>query len=105
MRNVNQKEWRELVANDSRAVIIDVRTPLEWKDGIIENAQLMNVLELESFMEKVTLLEKEKNYYGYCRSGVRSKTACKILESAGVEITYNLRGGILDWAGEKVSRD
>jgi rhodanese-related sulfurtransferase len=105
MRNVNQKEWRELVANDSRAVIIDVRTPLEWKDGIIENAQLLNVLQLESFMEKVTLLEKEKNYYVYCRSGVRSRKACKILESAGMEITYNLRGGILDWAGEKVSPD
>jgi rhodanese-related sulfurtransferase len=98
-------EWRELAANDSRAVIIDVRTPLEWKGGIIENAQLMNVLELESFLEKVKLLEKEKSYYVYCRSGVRSKTACKILESAGMEITYNLRGGILDWAGEKVSPD
>jgi rhodanese-related sulfurtransferase len=51
------------------------------------------------------LLEKEKNYYVYCRSGIRSVTACKILESAGVEITFNLLGGILDWAGDKVSPD
>ena len=105
MRNVNQTEWRELVANDSKAVIIDARTPLEWEDGIIENARLLNVLERESFREIAMLLEKEKNYYVYCRSGVRSVTACKILESAGVEITFNLLGGILDWAGEKVSPD
>jgi len=105
MRNVNQIEWRELVAKDGNAVIIDVRTPLEWEDGILENAQLLNVLEPESFMEKVTLLEKEKNYYVYCRSGIRSKTACKILESAGVENTFNLRGGIRKWGGNKVFPD
>ena len=103
MRNVNQIEWRELVANDRMAVIIDVRTPLEWRGGIIENAQLLNVLKPKSFRAKIMLFEKEKNYYVYCRSGIRSVTACKILESAGFEITFNLQGGILDWAGEKVS--
>lgn len=105
MRNINQIEWRELVANDRMALIIDVRTPLEWRGGIIENAQLLNVLKPESFRAKIMLFEKEKNYYVYCRSGARSVRACKILESTGVEITYNLSGGILDWTGEKVSPD
>ena len=29
MKNVNQAEWQELIANDIDAVIIDTRTPRE----------------------------------------------------------------------------
>jgi len=102
MKKISQIEWRELMANDTAAVIIDVRTPEEWEDGIIENANMINVLELESFTRKASQIEREKNYYVYCHSGARSVTACKVLESLGMEGTFNLLGGILEWRGKKV---
>ncbi len=102
MRDINQVEWRKLIANDQKAVIIDARRPDEWVDGVIENALLMNVLELEHFEKEVSQLEKEKNYYVYCRSGKRSVRACQILEDNEIKNTFNLLGGWLAWDGTKV---
>jgi len=99
MKNINQTAWEELISKDKTAIIIDARTPNEWNDGIIENAVLLDVLNEPKFLESAKTFDKEKNYYVYCRSGARSVKACQILESVGVEATYNLLGGILSWEG------
>ncbi len=97
MNNISKTEWKELIAEDENAVILDVRAPQEWKEGIIDNALMINIREPHSFMSSIEELEKDKNYYVYCRSGVRSVQACKVLESIGIKTTYNLLGGILEW--------
>jgi len=99
MKDVSQQEWRELIKNDVNAVIIDVRTPEEWEDGIQENAQMMNVQDTHAFMDAASSLDKGKNYYMYCRSGGRSQMACQVLGSIGIENTYNLLGGMMEWDG------
>jgi rhodanese-related sulfurtransferase len=102
MRNINQEEWIDLISEDDNAVIIDCRTSMEWSDGVFENSLLLNINDPQSFMDDVNKLDKEKNYYVYCRSGVRSVQACQVLESVGIETTYNLTGGILIWDGKIV---
>ncbi len=102
MKNINQIEWRELIANDANSVIIDCRSPLEWREGILENSKLIDLLSPQGFMFYTEELNREKNYYVYCRSGVKSITACQILESLGIKNTYNLLGGILSWDGKVV---
>ena len=97
MKNITQNEWRELIANDEKAIIIDVRQPQEWQTGIIENAVLMNIMDFNDFQLKASQLDSNKNYYVYCRSGVRSLTACNALEALGLDTAYNLLGGILEW--------
>lgn len=102
MKNINQKQWRELIANDKTAIIIDVRRPDEWQQGIIENAIMINVLDTEIFEKQALTLVKEKNYYLYCRSGKRSVSACQLLEKVGIKSTFNLLGGMLAWEGATV---
>ncbi|WP_456442000.1 rhodanese-like domain-containing protein [Psychroserpens sp.] len=102
MRNINQTEWQELIANDSTATIIDARTPRESAEGIIENAMVMDIMDFKGFQQKASQLDSNKNYYVYCRSGVRSLNACNALEELGLDKTYNLLGGILAWKGEIV---
>lgn len=102
MKNITEEEWRELIETDENAVIIDSRTPNEWREGTLKNAILMNINDPHSFMDKVNTLDIEKSYYVYCRSGVRSIRACQVLKSAGINTTYNLLGGILTWKGETV---
>lgn len=102
MKNLSQSEWKELLENDDNAVVIDIRTPVEWREGVIENSILMNINDPQSFMDDVNNLDKEKNYFVYCRSGNRSLQACQILESVGINNTYNLLGGILSWEGKTV---
>ena len=100
MNNVNASEWKELFSKDENAVIIDCRSPYEWDEGILEHSQLIDLMNPQSFMQKVGELDKNKNFYVYCRSGVRSITACQILESIGIENTYNLLEGIYSWDGK-----
>lgn len=103
MKNLSPHEWSAQLSADQNAVIIDVRTPAEWRTGVIENAELINVMNPFKFKKWVLQLDKNKNYYVYCRSGVRSVNACKILERKGIENTFNLVGGILKWQGKIVA--
>lgn len=101
MRDINQEEWRELIAKDDNAEILDVRTPEEHDEGYIADAKLIDIQQPQVFMDEVEKLDKSKNYYIYCRSGGRSSQACQILDQMGFENTYNLIGGFSNWEGER----
>ena len=102
MMDITQDEWRENIAKDADAVIIDVRTPEEIEEGQLPNARTINILDPGNFIQEVAGLDSSKNYYIYCRSGNRSGQACAILNAQGIENTYNLIGGMIEWEGELV---
>ncbi len=102
MENVTEKEWNKLIAADENAVIIDARTDKEWIEGTLENVLMMDVMQPMRFEQDAKKLDKNKNYYVYCRSGQRSMMACSLLEASGISETYNLLGGILGWTGKTV---
>jgi len=101
MKNLSQTEWSTAITTEN-AVVLDVRTPNEWAEGIIEHAILINIMEPQSFMSEIEKLDKSKNYYIYCRSGARSGQACQVMNSIGIDETNNLSGGILEWKGKTV---
>jgi len=77
-------DYRSLVQNG--AVIVDVRTPGEYKSGHIKNSRNIPVDQIRS---KVNDLKKlGKPVITVCRSGSRSSMAKSILASAGLEV-YN----------------
>jgi rhodanese-related sulfurtransferase len=51
-------------------------------------------------MDEINNLDKNKNYFIYCKSGARSSNACKIMNQLGIPNTYNLIGGIDLWEGD-----
>ncbi len=80
----NTTNYRELVTKG--AVIIDVRTPGEFKSGHIPGSKNF---PLDSIRSKVPELKKlNKPVITVCRSGARSGMAKGILKSAGIE-AYN----------------
>lgn len=98
MNNLSVQEFKEKITNDSQAVIIDVRTPEEEVEGMIENSLNINIMDA-SFPNQILELDKSKNYYVFCRSGGRSGTACKFMEENGFN-AFNLAGGIQAWNAE-----
>lgn len=79
--------------------LIDVRTPKEYKEGHIGNAENIDFLA-NDFTEKIKTLDKSKPVYIYCKSGNRSGKATKALYDAGFNTIYDLEGGILAWEKE-----
>lgn len=71
--------------------IIDVRNPSEWNTGVLENANLIELVELE---KKINLLDKDKHYYIHCAGGYRSMMALSILKKNGFKNITNVSGGI-----------
>lgn len=77
-------DFRELVNNG--AIIIDVRSPMEYKSGNIKGSKNFPV---ENIRSKVSDIKKlNKPVITVCRSGARSGMAKSILKSAGIEV-YN----------------
>lgn len=100
MADLTQEDWREQLASDPDAVILDVRTDEEMEEGYIPGAIQIDIYRGQGFLDEVEKLDKSKSYYVYCRSGNRSGQACSLMQSKGFERTYNLMGGMLEWEGE-----
>jgi len=101
--NLSQEDWVNQLAADENAVILDVRTEDEFNDGYIENAVNIDINKGQGFIYEIEELDKNKNYYVYCRSGARSAKACQVMNELGINNAYNLLGGILDWEGETIN--
>lgn len=95
--NVDQFE-HEIKSQDVQ--LIDVRTPEEFAEGYIGDAQNMDVLDSINFKTQIDGLDKSKPVYLYCRSGNRSQKAAKILHDKGFEEIIDLEGGYLAWIDE-----
>lgn len=98
--DLSQKDWTEKLSKDNNSVVLDVRTKEEVNEGIIPNAVHIDIYRGQGFIYEVDELDKNKNYYVYCRSGGRSAQACAVMNKLGFKNTYNLVGGITEWQGE-----
>lgn len=77
-------------------VILDVRTPAETAEGIIEGATEID-FRADDFADRIAELDKDASYLVYCRSGGRSASACGMMKEMGFENVYNLVGGYQRW--------
>ena len=78
------------------AIIIDVRSPQEFKEEHINGAICIPEYEIKK-KSKELLKDKNENIVVYCSSGSRSKKAQKQLERLGYINVYNLYNGLEEW--------
>jgi phage shock protein E len=102
-KNITVTEFAKLL-NSVPGQVLDVRTPEEWKEGTIKDAQTMNFFD-KDFSLQIDQLDKKQPVLVYCKSGGRSGKAAKQLEKKGFTV-YNLIGGITAWkaAGKTISK-
>ena len=82
--------------NHQDAVVLDVRTQDEFKQGHILNAINIPVGLLDGRIGELNK-HKEATVVVNCRSGQRSSHACNILKKHGFTKVHNLSGGIMAW--------
>lgn len=78
----------------SGAVLLDVRTPVEYHSGHIEGATNID-FENVSFDSEIKKLDTTKMYFVYCRSGNRSGQAISVMKKYGIKNIYELKGGLV----------
>ncbi len=83
--------------------VVDVRTPGERPDGVIEGDVL---IPLDELSQRAGEIDPARPALIYCRSGSRSTMAVAALRTAGYD-AHNLAGGMLAWldAGLPVAGD
>ena len=92
------RELNAILGTDGRQlVLIDVREPTEWEICHLPGAKLIPEKELKTRMNE---LDATKNVVLYCRTGIRSSRATKLLRGAGFKQVRSLNGGIHGWSDE-----
>ena len=99
LKAITTKELKVLLSQEN-IQLMDVRTPEEIKEGAIQTAFFANYFDVDFEEVATAQLNKSKSVYLYCRSGNRSRKACKILKEKGFEV-INVLGGYQQWDSEK----
>jgi rhodanese-related sulfurtransferase len=90
----------KIIANDSTAIVLDVRTEAEFKGetGHLKNALLIPVQVLAQRIGELAPY-KDRTIIVYCRTGRRSAAATELLRHDGFK-AFNMAGGITLWLQE-----
>ena len=83
--------------NTDGAVLLDVRTPQEYREGHIPGSKNVPLQQLDKI---ITVVEnKDTVLYVYCHSGARSRQAISYLQHMGYTNVNNI-GGIAAYRGK-----
>ncbi len=84
-------------------VVIDVREPFEWREGHIDLALHLPMLEA---VERRGEISPDRPKAVLCAGGLRSSTVISALKRHGIQGWYNVSGGMTAWlkAGHPVKR-
>lgn len=89
-------EFSQKITETPEAVIVDVRTPEEYSNSHLEQAENINWYNSD-FEQKIMQLDTAKPVFVYCKSGGRSSSAVQKMQSLGFTKIYELKGGITEW--------
>lgn len=84
--------------NDRDPIILDVRTPADFKKGHLLRAQNAPITKLDEHLGQIGK-DKSKPVLVYCALGSSSATAAERLRKNGFAEVYPLRGGLNAWLG------
>lgn len=93
--HVDSQQANKLIA-EKKAVVLDIRTPEEFKAGRIGGATNIN-FRAADFEQRIAGLDKSKSYIVHCAAGSRSTQSLAIFEKLNFRSIYHLDGGLNAW--------
>jgi adenylyltransferase/sulfurtransferase len=94
---IEVRELQERMVSGRPFTLLDVREPFEVEMARIEGANLIPLGELPT---RCAELDRTREIFVFCHSGVRSERAAEFLRSAGFAKVSNVAGGIDAWSEE-----
>lgn len=93
VQTVSTAEVKKLLTDRTKQ-FIDVRTPAEFKGHHIQEFRNIPLNMLKSQLKS---LDKTKETFVICQSGMRSTQAANLLKKAGFTNVVNVKGGMSAW--------
>ena len=96
MNTIDPQRLHELAESGQKVELIDVRTPVEFREV---HATLARNVPLDQLQSKLATENEppDRLLYVICRSGSRGKQACERLNAAGYPNVVNVEGGTQAW--------
>ena len=93
---ISVQDLKQKLDNGESVNVLDVREPHEYEVANI-GARLIPLGELP---QRLVELDQDENFAVHCKTGGRSARAVKLLQDAGFQNVYNVKGGINAWSEE-----
>jgi len=94
--NLDATATQKFLREHPDAIIIDVRTPEEYREGHLKNAVNSDIFD-PSFVSRIKELDTTKKYLVYCKSGGRSSSALGLFRQLGFPHVTHMACGINGW--------
>lgn len=95
MQTITPKQLHDLVQSGKTIELIDVRTPVEYREVHVPFARNVPLDQLKP--SEMVAGRNGQPLYVICKSGGRGKQACEKIFSAGLENVVNVDGGTQAW--------
>ena len=89
-------ELKAKMDSDEDINVLDVREPHEYEVANIG----VKLIPLGELPQRLAELDQDEYFVIHCKTGARSGRAVKLLQDAGFQNVYNVRGGITAWSEE-----
>ncbi len=93
LSNLGPEDFLESFQRHPNAMLIDVRTPVEFQSTHLDGAVNIDYFS-KDFWDRIEQLDPHKTYFVYCRSERRSLRTCRLMENGGFRNVINLNGGL-----------
>jgi rhodanese-related sulfurtransferase len=90
-----------LMVNNENALVLDVRSDKEFRQGHIVNALNMPATGFNDHIKQLDK-HKERPLVLVCKVGQQTGNVAKQLRAAGFEKVYRLSGGMMEWSGSQM---
>jgi rhodanese-related sulfurtransferase len=94
---ISPQELYDVSRAGGNVELIDVRTPVEFRDDHVSFARNVPLHQLDATILAVDRSGTSQPLYVICQSGARGKQACEKLLAAGDANVVNVEGGIQNW--------
>ncbi|KAG2219854.1 hypothetical protein INT45_000741 [Circinella minor] len=98
---INVQQYKKVVENKESHLLLDVRSPVQFKICSLPNSISIPLDKLESQLPGLReQIEKQKaeNVYVVCRLGNDSQLAVQMLQKYGIMNVQDITGGLYKWA-------
>jgi NADPH-dependent 2,4-dienoyl-CoA reductase/sulfur reductase-like enzyme/rhodanese-related sulfurtransferase len=98
-RGISPLEARKRMQNGSDLVLLDVRTPDEFRMMRMPDDRVVHI-PLGALRQKFSQLPRDKDILAFCKVSMRGYEAQRILNAEGMDRVWFIEGGLVGWPFE-----